>query len=102
MLGTADVIHLAIVIAPILCGIFTFRTIFKFLEWRDGDKDALWGFLSLCCGAGSSFFFFLAIIGLHTGPYAIIELGFQLGIILATAAIALIFVSTFLQWREAK
>ncbi|MHA1129486.1 MAG: hypothetical protein ACTSQI_05000 [Candidatus Helarchaeota archaeon] len=102
MVSMEVTIAIARVIAPILAGIFAFRAVFKFIEWHDGDQDQLWNFLSLCCGAVSSIFFFLGINGLYTGPLSIVEIGFYTGFILTVAAVALMFVATFLKWRKVK
>ncbi len=95
-------VQAATVIALIAGAALAFRAILKCLEWRDGDKDAFWNFLALCCGAGSGIFFFIGLLALQMGPYANIEIGLYMGSILALAGMAFTFLSVFFKWRESK
>lgn len=91
-------LYLAPTLSWIAVGILGFRAVFKFLEWQDGNKDMLWNFLALCCGAAASVFFAIGTTALWVGPESAFEIGIYMGSILALAAIALTFVSVLLKW----
>lgn len=97
------------VVGFILFGIFAFRSIFKFLDWRDEnpspfwDSNAFWGFTSLALAAAASIILAIAGIGYITDLYPS-EIAFELsiypGFVLALAAVGVSTLSTILKWID--
>lgn len=104
MNGMDNALYFAIVAALIVGGVFAFRAVLKFLEWRDGDQDAFWNFLALSCGAASGILFFIGLAALTGGSstYAAVEVGIYLGTILALAGLGLTFYFIFMKWWNSK
>jgi len=93
---------LVIVCCLVAGGLFSFRAIFKFLEWRDGDEKAFWNFLPLAIGAVASIlFFFAGVLSLYSSGNAWEGL-FYVSLLCALGALGVMTFATIQNWRETK
>ena len=94
------------VMGLIVGGLLAIRAIFKFLDWRDGDKDALWNFLALCCGATAGILVFIGFAVFNAGnnwtAWDLFSFSIYAGLVLILASLGLTAVSVILKWREVK
>ena len=99
ILGVALIV---VTLAGITMGVFFFlRSIPRYQNWRDGEKDELWMFISFLCGGLSGILlgmgYWIMVVGESYATYQIIPLG----IILGLGAIALATVYIILKWKDA-
>ena len=99
---TAQVIDIVTFIMGVF---FVLRSLYCYKNWRNGDKDELWNFLSLIMGAvavflvvfGSFEFVFNPPFGLNTFYTAFIPF-----LVIALIAIGLRTYYLFLKWQKMK
>ena len=102
--GSLIILVIGLMIASgIIVGVLIFiRGIHRFLDWKTGEKDELWNFLSLMIGG-----FALAFLGIssipifESGSSFLIYYAFAVpfGIILMLISVALTTIYLFLKWR---
>ena len=92
-------IPVALIASILAGGTLILRAIYKYQEWKDGDENAFWNFLSLILGGAAGIFFFLGFIGAY-GSYALFELGITLGTFLALGALVFTFLSVLFLWKK--
>ena len=93
---------------PLILGAFLIiRSLSRMKEWREGEKDQLWNFLSLLVGGVASILFGITFAPLAFGASTLVWY-YWIGALLpvamyvAIAAIGLTTYYLYLQWRESK
>ena len=89
------------IICIILGIFFALRSIYRFKEWRTGDKDELWMFLSLVIGAGGLFFIGVPSTLVMMIGFEWVDLTF-IGLMLGLLAVGLTTYYYFQKWKSQK
>ncbi|NVM52245.1 MAG: hypothetical protein HWN66_00990 [Candidatus Helarchaeota archaeon] len=104
--GLFAIVVLCIISALALGAFLVIRGIYRFKDWRNGDTNELWNFLSLTIGAAGLFILAISSIPFLGSPapdyYDTFARIFTLSLSLLLGSIALTTYHLFLKWSTEK
>ncbi len=103
MNGLLTVVYFLFTLSVVMSISFGLRSYHRFSEWHNGDKDALWPFLSLSIAAAAAITTVIGMISFIISGFKHIEgfyVAFTIILTLSIVALGISVLSLFLKWKK--